>query len=319
VWAPVARLGLIVVDEEHETSYKQDESPRYHARDVAVLRAAVENARVVLGSATPCLESWFNAQNGKYALAEMDRRAGMGTLPAIRLVEKLDGSIFSKELLEAIDLRLARGEQTMRFLNRRGYARSMVCDSCGYVETCPECDFAYTYHRADECLRCHICGGWRELRLRCPKCSGALSHKGIGTQRAEAALRKCFPKAGILRMDADSTSRKNSHADILGAFLFPVGPFFPGFTVTAALTGVIYGLILHKRQSFPRVICAVVLQQLLCSLLLNTFWLHLLYGLPYLPTLTARLIQCGIMTAVQLALIPLIVETIKNIEKRRSS
>lgn len=108
-------------------------------------------------------------------------------------------------------------------------------------------------------------------------------------------------------------------ADILGAFLFPVGPFFPGFTVTAALTGVIYGLILHKRQSFPRVICAVVLQQLLCSLLLNTFWLHLLYGLPYLPTLTARLIQCGIMTAVQLALIPLIVETIKNIEKRRSS
>ena len=218
VWAPVSRLGLIVVDEEHETSYKQDESPRYHARDVAVLRAAVENARVVLGSATPSLESWFNAQNGKYALAEMDRRAGMGTLPAIRLVEKLDGSIFSKELLEAIDLRLARGEQTMLFLNRRGYARSMVCDSCGYVETCPECDFAYTYHRDGECLRCHICGGWRELRLRCPKCSGALSHKGIGTQRAEAALRKCFPKAGILRMDADSTSRKNSHADILGAF-----------------------------------------------------------------------------------------------------
>ena len=109
-------------------------------------------------------------------------------------------------------------------------------------------------------------------------------------------------------------------ADILGAFLFPVGPFFPGFTVTAALTGVIYGLLLHKRQTFPRVICAVVLQQLLCSLLLNTFWLHLLYGLPFLPTMTARLFQCGIMAAIQLALIPMIAETIKNIdEKRRSS
>ena len=108
-------------------------------------------------------------------------------------------------------------------------------------------------------------------------------------------------------------------ADILGAFLFPVGPFFPGFTVTAALTGVIYGLLLHKGQTFPRVICAVVLQQLLCSLLLNTFWLHLLYGLPFLPTMTARLIQCGIMAAIQLALIPMIAETIKNIDEKRCS
>ena len=219
VWAPVADLGLVVVDEEHETSYKQDESPRYHARDVAVLRASIEGSKVVLGSATPSLESWFNARSGKYSLAVMDRRAGAGSLPMVQLVEMPGGAIFSKELLDAISVRLDRGEQTILFLNRRGYSRSVVCEKCGAAITCPECDFPYTYHRFDECLRCHVCGGWREMPSCCPECSSpALSCKGIGTQRAEAALKKCFPRARILRMDADSTSRKNSHADILGSF-----------------------------------------------------------------------------------------------------
>ena len=219
VWAPVRNLGLIVVDEEHETSYKQDEMPRYSARDVAVLRGAIEGAKVVLGSATPSLESWMNVKRGKYALAEMKCRAGAGTLPNIRLVEMRGGEIYSSDLLDAIRLRLERHEQSILFLNRRGYARSMTCGGCGYVMTCPDCGVPYTYHQADACLRCHICGGWILPPKTCPECGcPGFDLKGIGTQRAEAALAKCFPRAKILRMDADSTSRKNSHDDILSAF-----------------------------------------------------------------------------------------------------
>ena len=219
VWAPVRDLGLIVVDEEHEPSYKQDELPRYHARDIAVLRGAVEGVRVVLGSATPSLESWMNVKRGKYELVEMRSRAGAGTLPSVRLVEMKGGSIFSPELLEAVHLRLDRHEQVILFLNRRGYSTSAVCASCGYVVTCPACGVAYTYHRADSCLRCHVCGGWVPVPATCSQCrSSAFDFRGIGTQRAEAALQKCFPRATVLRMDADSTSRKNSHDDLLSAF-----------------------------------------------------------------------------------------------------
>ena len=219
VWAPVRDLGLIVVDEEHETSYKQDEMPRYSARDVAVLRGSIEGAKVVLGSATPSLESWMNVKRGKYTLAEMRFRAGAGTLPKIRLVEMQGGEIYSRDLLDAIRWRLERHEQTILFLNRRGYSRSMACGGCGYVMTCSDCGVPYTYHRADSCLRCHICGGWIPEPKACPQCAcPGFDLKGIGTQRAEAALAKCFPKAKVLRMDADSTSRKNSHDDILSVF-----------------------------------------------------------------------------------------------------
>ena len=225
VWAPVRDLGLIVVDEEHESSYKQDETPRYNARDVAVLRGALEGARVVLGSATPSLESWMNVTRGKYALAEMKRRAGRGTLPNVRIEDMSraagdgGGMIFSRELLESIRLRLDRHEQTILFLNRRGYATSAVCAGCGFVVSCPDCGIPYTYHRADSCLRCHVCGQWIPIPAECPQCKcPGFDFKGIGTQRAEAALQKCFPHARILRMDADSTSRKHSHDDILSAF-----------------------------------------------------------------------------------------------------
>ena len=250
VWAPVANLGLVVVDEEHDTSYKQEDSPRYHARDVAVLRGCAEGARVVLGSATPSLESWMNAMRGKYSLVEMPCRAGKGTTPQVHLVDTSSsgGAMFSRELLDAISLRLDRGEQTMLFLNRRGYSSSVVCESCGFVVECPECGLAYTYHRADSCLRCHICGRWREPVNACPSCgSASLCLKGIGTQRAEAALRKCFPRARVLRMDADSTSRRNSHDDILSAFrrgeadiligtqMIAKGLDFPNVTLVGAL------------------------------------------------------------------------------------
>lgn len=224
VFAPVRNLALIVVDEEHETSYKQEDAPRYHARDAAVMRGRIEHARVVLGSATPSLETWLNVRKGKYTLATIARRAGAGRLPSVAIVDMAEGgverrgAIFSPRLLEAIALRLDRGEQTILFLNRRGYSRSVVCE-CGYVMTCPDCSAPYTYHRADNCLRCHICGGWRTVPRECPECKSiTLSYRGIGTQRAEAALAKCFPHARILRMDADSTSRKQSHDDILGVF-----------------------------------------------------------------------------------------------------
>ncbi len=229
VFAPVEQLGLIVVDEEHETSYKQDEMPRYQARDVAVMRGKIEGVKVVLGSATPSLESWLNVQKGKYACATMSQRAGAGTLPPVKIVDMSGskspdpsvsrGAIYSQELLEAIQMRLDRTEQTILFLNRRGYSRSVTCGSCGAVVSCPACNLPYTYHQADRCCRCHICGGWTPLPTVCPACqSVALTYQGIGTQRAEAALQMCFPRARILRMDADSTSRKHSHDDILGAF-----------------------------------------------------------------------------------------------------
>ena len=219
VWAPVKDLGLIVVDEEHEASYKQDGTPRYQARDVAVLRGALEGARVVLGSATPSLESWANALRGKYAKVELTRRAGAGTVPSVRLVEMSGGALFSHDLLEAVRLRLDRGEQAILFLNRRGYSTSVVCGGCGHVIECPSCGIPYTYHRSDSCLRCHVCGGWAPVPEKCPTCGcPGFDFRGIGTQRAEAALAKCFPRARILRMDADSVSRKNSHDDILSTF-----------------------------------------------------------------------------------------------------
>ena len=222
VFAPVANLGLIVVDEEHEPSYKQEDNPRYNARDVAVLRGSIEGAAVVLGSATPSLESWLNAQRGKYARVTMMKRAGAGSLPDVRIVNMAmepGCPIFSGVLLDAIRLRLDRGEQTILFLNRRGWARSVNCEKCGHVVTCPSCDLPYTYHRADNCLRCHVCGGWAPAPERCPACGSAnITFRGMGTQRVEAALAKCFPRASILRMDADSTSRRHSHDDILSAF-----------------------------------------------------------------------------------------------------
>ena len=226
VFAPVKDLGLIVVDEEHDTSYKQDETPRYNARDVAVMRAAFERCKVVLGSATPSLETWFNVKAGKYSIASIAARVEGHPMPTVRLVNLEEEAatyaaapIFSRFLLDAIAERNRRGEQTILFLNRRGYSRVLECRDCGHVMECPNCSLAYTYHSADSCLRCHVCGGWTFPPISCPACGAhEFSYTGVGTQRAELALRKCFPHARILRMDADSTSRKDSHDDILSRF-----------------------------------------------------------------------------------------------------
>jgi primosomal protein N' (replication factor Y) len=226
VFAPVARLGLIVVDEEHEPSYKQDETPRYHARDVAVMRGRIEPCAVLLGSATPAMESWHNAQRGKYALARLPRRVDDRPLPAVHIVDMRvelartgHVTMFSKALLDAIGARLSQGEQVILFLNRRGYATALLCPHCGYVATCEACGVAFTYHQTDTCLRCHTCGAFQPVPARCPGCGDpAFRYSGFGTQRVETVVQKCFPQAQVARMDADVTARRHSHDEILGAF-----------------------------------------------------------------------------------------------------
>jgi primosomal protein N' (replication factor Y) (superfamily II helicase) len=228
LFAPVRPLGLLVVDEEHEPAYKQDESPRYNARDVAVMRGHLEGCAVVLGSATPSLESYRNAREGKYRLVKLTKRVDRRVMPRVHVVDmrietEKTGAVhlLSQELVEAIRLRLSQAEQTMLFLNRRGYATTVMCPLCGHVETCPNCSVKMTYHRQSELMMCHVCGVVRQVPARCgnPDCQAPnIKMTGVGTQRVEAAVRKIFPKARIERMDSDTTGAKDSHAEILGRF-----------------------------------------------------------------------------------------------------
>jgi primosomal protein N' (replication factor Y) len=226
VFAPVQNLGLIVVDEEHEHTYKQEEAPRYHARDVAVMRGHLAGCAVVLGSATPALESFRNAKIGKYRLVEMLHRVDHRAMPHMRIVDmRVEAertgrvSIFSRDLVEAVKKRIAKAEQVILFLNRRGFASSLVCPKCGFVAKCNDCSVAQTYHRQDETLKCHICGCSQRVPDRCPGCQDpAFKFTGIGTQRVEVAVAKIFPGARIARMDADATRGKDSHRRILGEF-----------------------------------------------------------------------------------------------------
>ena len=232
VLAPLENLGLIVVDEEHEHSYKQfDPAPRYHARDVAVMRAHMNDAVCVLGSATPSLESRMNAAWDKYTLLEMPERVpdSSGTaakLPEVEIVDltlerrkhQLEGAL-SKPLRDAIRERLDRDEQTILLQNRRGYAPVIECEDCGWSPYCSDCDVTFTYHKSKRHLRCHYCGKTARLPRTCPKCGSAeLSQLGTGTQRVEEELTEVFPDAAVLRMDRDTTSRKNAHHEILHRF-----------------------------------------------------------------------------------------------------
>ena len=226
VFAPIDRLGIIIVDEEHEGSYKQEEAPRYHARDVAVLRAQREAAAVVLGSATPSLESWHNAQTGKYRLLELTQRIDDRRMPVIRVLDmrkvaRSSGgeAICAPSLLDAIQRRLTKGEQTILFLNRRGFSTTMLCQACGHVCKCPDCSVALTYHRDAAQLACHICGHHARAPKACPACQDpAIRHSGVGTQKVEDAVRRIFPKARVARMDADAMSRKSAYHQTLQAF-----------------------------------------------------------------------------------------------------
>ena len=228
IFAPVEPLGLIIVDEEHEHSYKQEEAPRYHARDVAVVRGQMDNAVVVLGSATPSMESFYNVQRGKYALLELPTRADDKKMPIVRVVDMRQAArkekgtpIFSEELKEAITKRLERREQTMLFLNRRGYSSSLQCPQCGFVAECPNCSVALTYHRKAQKICCHICGHEAPAPTACPepKCrSAAIRYAGLGTERVEETLTKLFPHARIARMDSDLMKRKEDYRRVLGDF-----------------------------------------------------------------------------------------------------
>ena len=228
IFAPVEPLGLIVVDEEHEHTYKQEEAPRYHARDVAIMRGQMENAAVVLGSATPSLESFYNCKKGKFTLLELTERVDDQKMPHVRVVDMRQAAhkekgtpIFSPQLKEAITQRLERGEQTILFLNRRGYSSSLQCPKCGYVANCPNCSITLTYHRIDQRLSCHICGHVEKVPAVCPepKCKNpAIRYAGTGTQKVEEVLAKLFPKARVKRMDADTMKRKDDYRKVLGDF-----------------------------------------------------------------------------------------------------
>ncbi len=227
VFAPLPDLGLILVDEEHENTYKQENVPRYHGRDVAVLRAAFERCAIVLGSATPSLESWHNTRLGKYELLRLDKRADGQSMPLVRIVDmrlekgkhKGGPAILSDKLRTALEQRLEKGEQAILFLNRRGFARSLQCPQCGYVCECPHCSVALTYHRTDERLVCHVCGHQAIVPRKCPECKDpAIILQGYGTQKVEEVMAKVLPKAKIARIDADAMRRKHALRDILNAF-----------------------------------------------------------------------------------------------------
>jgi len=229
IFSPVMNLGLIIVDEEHEQSYKQNEmAPCYQARDVAVMRGKLNNATVLLGSATPSLDSYYNALKGKYTLTVLNNRADSANLPDVTLVdmkkemEKNKGSTnFSDLLLSGIQKRLDRGEQTIIFLNRRGYHTNMVCQECHKPVKCHQCDLAMTFHLHDNCLSCHLCGYQIAPPPRvCPCCRAAkpLKFRGAGTEQIERALHAIFPDIRTLRMDADTTRHKGSHQKMLRQF-----------------------------------------------------------------------------------------------------
>ena len=227
VFLPFDNLGLIIVDEEHETSYKQhDPAPRYHARDVAMMRAHWHQAKVLLGSATPSLETYYQAKQGRYGLVELFKRFGDATLPNILLVDtkvekrqKTMKAEFSSVLLTALEMNMVRKEQTILFQNRRGYSPYMQCEDCDWTAECPNCAVSLTYHQRDAELRCHYCGHKEDVPRICPTCgSTKVRTIGFGTEKLEDQLQIMFPKSKILRMDLDTTRAKNAYQQIIQEF-----------------------------------------------------------------------------------------------------
>ncbi|MBP1156095.1 MULTISPECIES: primosomal protein N' [unclassified Paenibacillus] len=264
VFAPFTNIGLIIIDEEHESSYKQEESPKYHTRDVAIVRALEHGASVVLGSATPSLESMYRTsreaalsakpERPVFELLSMPSRVEGRPLPRVHIVDMRDElkngnrSMFSRALYKAIEDRLHKKEQTVLLLNRRGYATFVMCRTCGYVADCPHCDISLTYHQSSRAIRCHYCGYAERELTACPDCgSEHIRHFGTGTQRVEEELSKLFPGIRVIRMDVDTTTEKGSHekwltmfknrqADLLlGTQMVAKGLDFPHVTLVGAL------------------------------------------------------------------------------------
>ena len=227
LFAPFEDLGLIVVDEEHESTYKQSEVPRYSARDVAVVRGKLENALVILGSATPSCESLYNAKCGKYRLIELKTQAKNQPPPLVRIIDQRvygppepgRSTFFSPPLIDAVKARLERHEQAILFLNRRGYARVMLCDACGYEARCPDCSVSYTYSKVRQTLECHFCGGVVAAPEVCPQCGDPkIRYSGVGTEKIEAAAHAVFGPARIARMDSDTMRSAADYEEVLGKF-----------------------------------------------------------------------------------------------------
>ncbi len=224
VFAPLSNIGVIVIDEEHETTYKQENNPRYSSLDIAMYRAKTHNAKIVLGSATPSLESYARAKTGRYQLLELTKRINQKALPKVMVIDMKDSIkkgdvLFSRELIDNINDRLDKQEQIMILLNRRGYATIVNCKNCGYTYKCPNCDITLTYHKTSDMMRCHYCGHGDKKHNICPQCNNKdISSYGIGTERIEEELKKLFPIIRIVRMDLDTTTKKGSHSKIMNDF-----------------------------------------------------------------------------------------------------
>jgi primosomal protein N' (replication factor Y) len=224
VFAPMDNIGLIVVDEEHEASYKQESLPRYHARDAVFERARLSGAAVVLGSATPALETYYAAKRGQMALLEIPERIDNRPLPRVSVVDlreefKEHKALFSRQLIEELGERLGRKQQAILFLNRRGYSQFILCRDCGYVARCPHCAVSLTFHAAWNALKCHHCDYGRSAPTICPSCGGGrIRGFGVGTEKVEEEVYKHFPSARVARLDRDTTTRKGAHAGILRRF-----------------------------------------------------------------------------------------------------
>ena len=223
VFAPFTNIGIIIIDEEHSNTYKQDHNPRYNAIEVAFLRGKTHNAKVILGSATPTIESYARAKKGYYELVKLEKRANNASLPIVNIVDmtkelKKKNRIFSDELLLNIEDRLNKKEQIILLINKRGYSSYLMCEECGEVLKCPNCDITLTYHKSSGMNRCHYCGYAESNKGICKKCNGSMRLMGYGTERVEEEIKKLFPLAKTLRMDIDTTSRKGSHEAIINKF-----------------------------------------------------------------------------------------------------
>ena len=239
VFAPLERLGLVILDEEQEASYKSENNPRYHARDVAKYRCVQSGALLVMGSATPSVETMYSAQTGRCGLFTLKERFNRRALPQVQVVDMKEelragnGRAISRPLQQALEDTLVRGEQAILFLNRRGASRMVSCGECGAVPECPRCSVKLTYHSANGRLMCHYCGYSQPLPPACPDCGGKLNFIGVGTQKVQEELEELFPGTPVLRMDTDTVTAARSHEAILEEFRRGKAPFLVGTQMVA--------------------------------------------------------------------------------------
>jgi len=224
VFAPLKNIGIIIIDEEHTSSFKQENNPKYSTLEVAKIRSEYHNSKIVLGSATPTLETYARSKKGLYNLEELRTRVNKKEFPIIKVVDmnketRKGNQIFSQELINSISDKLNKKEQVMLLLNRRGYSSFISCQNCGYVQKCPNCDITLTYHKTSNTLRCHYCGYGSKIITKCPECNEeSITNLGLGTEKVEEKLKELFKDARIIRMDLDTTTKKGSHAKIIEQF-----------------------------------------------------------------------------------------------------